>query len=211
MKTSVIIPVKSFSKSKSRLNLPESKVTNLCEIMLKEILQVVSETKSIDDVLLVSKDESAFKIGKQFRCTEIVDEKESGVNDAITLANRYLAENRYDCSIVLPQDLPLITTEDLNNLIWFYEKRKNAIIVPSRHFDGTNALVRRPKLDLKTRYDEGSYRFQFEPLIATNVKYSLGLIHRIMIDVDSVLDVNYVIKQNTKPMFCNKMREIFSD
>ena len=211
MKTSVIIPVKSFSKSKSRLNLPESKVTNLCEIMLKEILQVVSETKSIDDVLLVSKDESAFKIGKQFRCTEIVDEKESGVNDAITLANRYLAENRYDCSIVLPQDLPLITTEDLNNLIWFYEKTKNAIIVPSRHFDGTNALVRRPKLDLKTRYDEGSYRFQFEPLIATNVKYSLGLIHRIMIDVDSVLDVNYVIKQNTKPMFCNKMREIFSD
>ena len=109
--------------------------------MLKEILQVVSETKSIDDVLLVSKDESAFKIGKQFRCTEIVDEKESGVNDAITLANRYLAENRYDCSIVLPQDLPLITTEDLNNLIWFYEKTKNAIIVPSRHFDGTNALV----------------------------------------------------------------------
>ena len=211
MKTSVIIPVKSFSKSKSRLNLPESKVTNLCEIMLKEILQVVSETKSIDDVLLVSKDESAFKIGKQFRCTEIVDEKESGVNDAITLANMYLAENRYDCSIVLPQDLPLITTEDLNNLIWFYEKTKNAIIVPSRHFDGTNALVRRPKLDLKTRYDEGSYRFQFEPLIATNVKYSLGLIHRIMIDVDSVLDVNYVIKQNTKPMFCNKMREIFSD
>lgn len=211
MKTSVIIPVKSFSKSKSRLNLPESKVEAFCEIMLKEILQVISETKSIDDILLVSKDESAFKIGKRFDCIEIIDEKESGVNDAVTLANTYLIENDYQCSIVLPQDIPLISAEDLNNLFGFYQNTKNAIIVPSRHFDGTNALVRKPKIDLKTRYDEGSYRFQFEPLKTAKIQYSLGLIHRIMIDVDSILDVDYVIKQNTKPIFCNKMREIFSN
>ena len=86
MKASAIIPVKSFSKSKSRLNLPESKVQELCETMLKEILQVISETKLVDDVLLVSKDESAFKIGKKFDCVEIIDEKESGVNDAVALA-----------------------------------------------------------------------------------------------------------------------------
>ena len=68
MKTAVIIPVKSFSKSKSRLNLSESKVTQLCEIMLKEMLQTMSETKIINDILLVSKDESAFGIGKKFNC-----------------------------------------------------------------------------------------------------------------------------------------------
>ena len=66
MKTSVIIPVKSFSKSKSRLNLSTSNVEYLCKIMLEEILQVITETKSIDDVILVSKDESAFDIGKKF-------------------------------------------------------------------------------------------------------------------------------------------------
>ena len=96
----------------------------------------------------------------------------------------------------------------MNNLFGFYQNTKNAIIVPSRHFDGTNALVRKPKLGLKTRYDEGSYRFQFEPLKTAKIQYSLGLIHRIMIDVDSILDVDYVIKQNTKPIFCNKMRDL---
>lgn len=210
MKASAIIPVKSFSKSKSRLNLPESKVQELCETMLKEILQVISETKLVDDILLVSKDESAFKIGKKFDCVEIIDEKESGVNDAVALASNYLIENDCECSVVLPQDIPLIFAEDLNNLLSFYQNTKNAIVIPSRHLDGTNALVRKPKSGLKTRYDEGSYRFQFEPLKAAKIKYSLGLIHRIMIDVDSASDVNYVIKQNTKPMFCNKMREIFS-
>ena len=211
MKTSVVIPIKSFSESKSRLELKPSDVKYLCEIMLKEILQVVSETKSIDDIILVSKDEYAFGIGKKFNCVEIFDEKESGVNNAVTLANEFLMENDYACSIILPQDIPLILPEDLDNLVRFFQKTKYAIIVPSRHFDGTNALVRTPVPNLKTRYDEGSYKFQFEPFKSSKIKYSLALIYRIMIDIDNIVDVNYLIKQNLKPSFSTQINEIFSE
>ena len=118
-------------------------------------------------------------------------------------------EHDYSCSIVLPQDIPLIFPEDLDNLIRFYQNNENAIIVPSRHFDGTNALVRMPMPDMKTRYDEGSYKFQFEPLRTAKMKYSLALIYRIMIDIDNLVDVNHVIKHNIKPSFCAKIKEIF--
>ena len=211
MKTSVVIPIKSFSKSKSRLNLSQSDTKYLCEIMLKEILHVISEAKSIDDIIIVSKDESALDIGKKFNCIEIIDEKESGVNDAVSLANEFLVEHGYSCSIVLPQDVPLIFPEDLDNLIRFYQNNEHAIIVPSRHFDGTNALLRIPMPNMKTRYDEGSYKFQFEPIKTARMKYSLALIHRIMIDIDSIGDVNYVIKHDIKPSFCTKVKEVFSE
>lgn len=178
--------------------------------MLEEILHVVTETKSIDDTILISKDESAFDIGKKFNCIEIVDDKESGVNNAVSLANEFLIENGYDCSVVLPQDIPLIFPHDLDSLIGFYQNKKNAIIVPSRHFDGTNALVRMPLPHMKTRYDEGSYKFQLEPIKTTKMNYSLALIRRIMIDIDNVIDVNYMIKLNIKPSFCDKIRDIFS-
>ena len=157
----------------------------------------------------MSKDESAFTIGKKFNCIEIFDEKECGVNDAVFLGNEFLAEHDYSCSIVLPQDIPLILSDDLNNLLKWYYHKKNAIIVPSRHFDGTNALVRSTKPNMKTRYDEGSYKFQFEPMKESKISYSIALIHRIMIDIDNITDVNYVIKQNTKPSFCEKLKEIF--
>ena len=211
MKTSVVIPIKSFSKSKSRLNLSQSDTKYLCEIMLKEILHVISEAKSIDDIIIVSKDESALDIGKKFNCIEIIDEKESGVNDAVSLANEFLVEHGYSCSIVLPQDVPLIFPEDLDNLIRFYQNNEHAIIVPSRHFDGTNALLRIPMPNMKTRYDEGNYKFQFEPIKTARMKYSLALIHRIMIDIDNIEDVNYVIKHDIKPSFCTKVKEIFSE
>ena len=211
MKTAVILPVKTFSKSKSRLNLSQQNVERLCEIMLKEILQITSESKLIDDIILVSKDDSAFAIGKKFRCIEIIDEKESGVNNAVSLANKFLVEHEYSCSIVLPQDIPLIIPEDLDNLVKLNQNRKHAIIVPSRHFDGTNALVRTPVPNLKTRYDEGSYKFQFEPFKSSKIKYSLALIYRIMIDIDNIVDVNYLIKQNLKPSFSTQINEIFSE
>ena len=179
--------------------------------MLKEILHVISEAKSIDDIIIVSKDESALDIGKKFNCIEIIDEKESGVNDAVSLANEFLVEHSYSCSIVLPQDVPLIFPEDLDNLIRFYQNNEHAIIVPSRHFDGTNALLRIPMPNMKTRYDEGSYKFQFEPIKTARMKYSLALIHRIMIDIDNIEDVNYVIKHDIKPSFCTKVKEIFSE
>ena len=211
MKTSVVIPIKSFSKSKSRLNLSQSDTKYLCETMLKEILHVISEAKSIDDIIIVSKDESALDIGKKFNCIEIIDEKESGVNDAVSLANEFLVEHGYSCSIVLPQDVPLIFPEDLDNLIRFYQNNEHAIIVPSRHFDGTNALLRTSMPNMRTRYDEGNYKFQFEPIKTARMKYSLALIHRIMIDIDNIEDVNYVIKHDIKPSFCTKVKEIFSE
>ena len=96
-------------------------------------------------------------------------------------------------------------------MVAFYQNKKNAIIVPSRHFDGTNALVRMPMPQIKTRYDEGSYKFQFEPLKTAKINYSLALINRIMIDIDNIIDVNYILKLNIKSAFCNKMRDIFSN
>ena len=179
--------------------------------MLKEILQVISETKSINDIILVTKDESALDIGKKFNCIELVDDKESGVNDAISLANEFLLEHDYSCSMVLPQDIPLIFPEDLDNIMKFYQNNQHAIVVPSRHFDGTNALVRTPMPNMKTRYDEGSYKFQFEPIKTAKMKYSLALVHRIMIDVDNLVDVDYILKQNIKPSFSAKIKEIFSE
>ena len=62
---------------------------------------------------------------------------------------------------------------------------------------------------MKTRYDEGSYKFQFESAMLKTSHYSLALIHRIMLDIDSRDDVNFVLKKNIKPTICQKLEEIF--
>ena len=107
----------------------------------------------------------------------------------------------------MPLDVPFFYSEDMEKLLNFSEE-KTVVIVPSRHFDGTNALLRTPIDSMKPRYDEGSYSFQIESAKNFDVKICVGLIYRLMLDIDSVEDLEFVIKQNIKPEFCSKIKEI---
>ena len=60
--------------------------------MLHEVLKTVHNCKLVDKIVLVSKDETALKIGRQFDAIEIFD-NESGVNDAVSLADQYISDN----------------------------------------------------------------------------------------------------------------------
>ena len=209
MKTSVIIPVKSFQKSKTRLQLSEEKTIELCRLLLREVIKTVSESGLIDKTIVVSNEDKISDIIEEYDCKRILDVNEESVNDAVGLAESYLLENEFTHSIVLPLDVPFFYSEDMEKLLNFSEE-KSVVIVPSRHFDGTNALLRTPINSMKPRYDEGSYSFQIESAKNFDVKICIGLIYRLMLDIDSVEDLEFVIKQYIKPEFCSKIREIIS-
>lgn len=209
MKTVAIIPVKSFSKAKTRLSISSEKTVDICKIMLNEVLQTISSTNKIDNTIIVSRDESAFDIGKKFNVIQVFDESESGVNNAISLADDYISDSEFDTSVILPQDIPFFNTSDLDNLFSFFQKN-SVIIVPSRHFNGTNALLRNPAKIMTTRYDEGTYKSHLDQAKSSNIDLSLLLIRRLMLDIDAKVDIEFAMKQNEKPDVCKKILDLVS-
>ena len=207
MKTSVIIPVKTFQKSKTRLHLSEDKSSELCKLLLEEVIKTIHESKLIDKIIVVTNEEQVSDMIKKYDCKKIQDKYETSVNDAVKLAEKYLIDNEFTNSIVLPLDVPFFYSEDIAELLKFSSK-KSVVIVPSRHFDGTNALVRAPINSMTPRYDEGSYNFQIESAKNDDIKISIGLIYRLMLDIDNIEDLEFVLKQNIKPEFCDKIRRI---
>ena len=207
MKTSVIIPVKSFHKSKTRLKLSKDKTIELCRLLLEEVIKTVSESRLIDKIIVVTTEEQISDIIERYDCEKILDIDEKSVNAAVELAETYLIKNEFTHSIVLPLDVPFFYSEDLKKLLDFSDK-KSVVIVPSRHFDGTNALLRTPIDSMKPRYDEGNYSFQIESAKEFDVKISVGLIYRLMLDIDSTEDLEFVIKHNIKPELCDEIKKI---
>lgn len=208
MKTSAIIPVKTFSKAKSRLQLTCDKKEKLCKLMLEEVLHTLSISPKIDKIILVSKDNDILALSKKFNAIQIFDEKENGVNHAVELADKYLLEHGYEVSLVLPQDIPFIKTQDIDFLFNFEAPPKYAVIVPSRKFDGTNALVRMPVDLMQTHYDEDSYKIHLNTAKALTQNTSLAMVRRIMLDIDDTDDLAVALKQNEKPQFCQKISKI---
>ena len=176
--------------------------------MLEEILQTLSISPHIDKVIIVTKDEKAKEIGKKFNAVLIDDEKEAGVNNAVALADKYLLENNFDTSIVFPQDIPYIKTQDIDFMLQFKADSNYVIVVPSRRFDGTNALVRMPINLMKTHYDEDSYKIHMSTAKEITRDVSLVFVKRIMWDVDNLEDLKFLLSHNEKPQVANKIQSI---
>ena len=71
-------------------------------------------------------------------------ESDSGLNPAITQAAQWARAHHARAVIVIPVDLPLITTADLDAVIDRAEEERCIVIAPDRHEDGTNVLLVRP-------------------------------------------------------------------
>ena len=208
MKIAAIIPVKTFSKAKTRLNLSSQQTEDLCKLMLEEIIHTISISPQIEKIIIVTKEEKAIEIGKKFNATIIKDEKEESVNSAVALADKYLLENDFHASIVFPQDIPFIKTQDIDFMLNYKTHPNFAIIVPSRRFDGTNALVRMPIDLMKTHYDEDSYKIHMNTAKEHTLNVAMVFVKRIMLDIDNAEDLKFVLEQDEKPEIREKIKSI---
>jgi len=208
LKIAAIVPVKTFSKAKTRLDLSPQQVEDLCKVMLEEILHTLSISPQIEKTIMVTKEEKAIEIGKKFNTITIIDEKEESVNSAVALADKYLLENDFHASIVFPQDIPFIKTQDIDFMLNYKTHPNFAIIVPSRRFDGTNALARMPIDLMETHYDEDSYKIHMNTAKKHTLNVAMVFVKRIMWDVDNNEDLKFILEQNEKPEITGKIKKI---
>lgn len=196
LRIGAIVPVKTFSRAKARLNLSSERTEQICRIMLESVLGAVSQSDIIEKTVVVSKDETALGIGKRFGAMEIYDQEELGVNNAVMLADNYFSRESFDATIVFPQDIPLIQVEDIKTLTDFRISNRCVLVAPSRKFDGTNALFRMPTDVMETHYDEDSYKIHLNTAEKRNAASALLLIRRIMLDVDEQSDLALIATQD---------------
>ena len=175
--------------------------------MLDEVLCAISQSHA-NKIIIISKDEEAFEIAKKYNATEIFEETENGVNAAVKLSEKYLKENGFDASIVFPQDIPLVRPQDIDTLIQFQKTAQSLLVVPSRKFDGTNALLRSPFDVMETHYDEDSYKIHLTTAKSRNIPTSFVLINRMMWDVDDRSDLEFIMRNIEKPDLSEKLRNL---
>lgn len=208
MKIAAIIPVKTFSLAKTRLDLSAHQKEELCKIMLEEILHTLSISPQIDKTIIVTRESKTIELAKKYNAIIISDNEEKSVNNAVALADKYLLENKFDASIVFPQDIPFIKTQDIDFMLNYKIPPNFAIVVPSRRFDGTNALVRMPIDLMTTHYDEDSYKIHMKTAKEVTRNVALVFVKRIMLDVDNMEDLKFLLEQNEKPEISKKIKGI---
>ena len=207
MDLAAVIPVKSFARAKTRLAVAPDARARLCRVMLDEVLGTVCGAAAVSDVYVVSADGEALEAAGRFGAAAVRDEREAGVNEAVAAADRLIArEGRHDATIVLPQDVPFVMRRDIDFVLRFCSGPSCVLVVPSRRFDGTNALLRMPPGVMGTRYDEDSYLLHMGEARRAAARAQLVFASRIMMDIDDMGDLEHCLASGHKPDLCEAIR-----
>ncbi len=155
-----IIPVKPLRLAKSRLAgvLSPEERQMFAEAMLRHVLSVVNSVPQVAGTLVISRDNHALALAREYGAKTVQESGSPELNAALMRATSIIASWRSSAVLILPADLPLITTEDVVGIINASEGMDSVVLATDRNKDGTNALFVRPPGLIDYAYGEGSFR-----------------------------------------------------
>ena len=189
MTTWAIIPVKHLNEAKSSLRsalTPEQR-QRLVLSMLEDVLDAVHQAPSIFSAIVVSPDEKVLSFAR-FHGAEGVAEPGLGLNEALNVAIRHSISKGADSVLILPADLPLLKSADVENIVAMASAPKDVGIAPSKA-KGTNALFLRPPDLINLRFGGESFPLHLKEAFKVGVKPRIYRSPTTATDIDEFSDL----------------------
>jgi 2-phospho-L-lactate guanylyltransferase len=193
-KVVAVIPIKTASQCKQRLStvLDAHARHELVELMLNRVVVAVAGVDVIDATYIVSNDSSLVPShAKQ------LSDPGTGLNGALASAAAQL-RGHAETMLILPADIPLITSADVTRLVELGESNRMVIVADALR-SGTNALLVSPPTLLAPRFGPGSFSAHLRAALEADVRAMVHDCPRIARDIDEPRDIAWLLKHSSDP------------
>ena len=192
----ILVPIKHTATAKQRLAavLDQSLRTKLAQAMLHDVLATLHEWKNCPPTAVVTSDEYATGVAVEYGFEVIPDPDNPGETGAIEMATQFCVERGAESTLVIPADIPLIQSWELNEIIR-HAPAEGSVLVPAADGRGTNAALRRPANLFPLRFGNDSFKPHHAAAQATGKPCVVLKLTGIGIDVDNPGDLLEVISQ----------------
>ena len=189
-----IVPVKPLRRGKSRLAgiLTEDERADLNRSLLQHTLQILSELREVDDVLVVSRDPQVLTIARNHGARTVREDGQAELNTALKRATVIAQVYATRGVLVLPADLPLISREDALALVERATDPPVVVIAPDRHGKGTNALLISPAGLIEYDFGEDSFQRHCQLVKQAGARLEVVNLHSLGLDLDSPEDYEII-------------------
>ena len=215
-KLAVVVPMKPLQMAKQRLRpaVGDAARQHLAGAMLAHVLHTVQDSGVADVVgelaagiaheinnplngminyaQIIANDPGVLALAATHGFLPITDSPLAGYNTAVRRASTWAQAHGAHALLILPSDLPFLTTTDLHALRDLLPTSAGIVIAPDAHETGTNALLLRPPDLIPPCF--GPHSFQRHSLQALNlgllpiIYHSPTLAH----DIDIPADLTYL-------------------
>jgi 2-phospho-L-lactate guanylyltransferase len=184
-----IIPVKYLSEAKSSLReiLGPEQRQRLVLSMLADVLNAIRQAPSVSGVAVVSPDRKVLDFAGLHGATCIV-ESSLDLNGALKSAIEKVVGRGATSVLIIPGDLPLLKSVDIENLTAMATAKRDVVIAPSKA-NGTNALLIRPPDLINLRFGGESFPLHVQEAVRAGVKPRVYKSPTVATDIDEPADL----------------------
>jgi len=190
----ILVPIKNTASAKQRLAsvLDQAARTQLAQAMLTDVLTTLHGWKNRPKVGIVTSDPYTMKLAAEYQFEVIPDPDNPGETGAIEMATRVCMERGEDSTLVIPADIPLIESWELEE-IYKHAPAEGSVLVPAGDGRGTNAAFRRPANLFPLRFGNDSFKPHHAAAQATGKRCVVLNLPGIAVDVDSPSDLRQLL------------------
>jgi 2-phospho-L-lactate/phosphoenolpyruvate guanylyltransferase len=203
-----VVPVKRLCFSKRRLsgvlNPQERRLLTLA--MLEDVLTALKLSTAVQEIVVVSNDLNVQEVADKFGVSHFsVDQP--GLNPAIEEATKWCIRNHADSVLVVPADIPLVSAQDIDEIVALGSEGKSVVLSPSTD-GGTNALFKCPPNLVPARFGLGSSakhaKEAYNKGVCVKLHYSIGIAN----DIDSSEDLKKIFEVENNTMSKRVLEQI---
>jgi 2-phospho-L-lactate/phosphoenolpyruvate guanylyltransferase len=186
--TTAIVPVKGLADANGRLKgfLSAAERTRLAEALFLDLIVKLPRSSCIDDLLIVTSDESVARQARWFGHMVLVEDDDQGHSEAAAAGARAAIEEGADRVAMLPVDCPMLDIDDLDAHVG--RSPRTVLIVPDRHGTGTNALVLTPPDIFEPAFGPDSCARHVSRARASGISFALEEVESLSSDLDDPED-----------------------
>jgi 2-phospho-L-lactate/phosphoenolpyruvate guanylyltransferase len=196
MRGILLIPFKSLTTAKQRLAeaLNQRQRSQLAEAMLRDVMSAAAGIASRIDVAIVTGDRRAQDMAREFGFTVIEDTRNESETAAIEMATAWAAAQGYDTTVVVPADIPLIASHELDRVL-DAAPGEGAVFVPAYDRRGSNCILRRPASLIPLRFGNDSFLPHCEAMKNSGKELVLLEMPGIGLDIDNPHELELLVQR----------------
>jgi 2-phospho-L-lactate guanylyltransferase len=190
----ILVPVKNLSAAKQRLAavLDQPARTELAQTMLHDVVATLAAWPCRPACALVTSDPFAVELARRYDFEVIPDPANPGETGAIEMATRICVERGLDSTLVIPADIPLIQSSELDEILK-QAPDEGSVLAPAADGRGTNAAFRCPANLFPLRFGNDSFKPHLAAAQATGKPCIVLHLPGIAVDVDNPEDLQRLL------------------
>jgi len=165
--------------------------------MLGDVMTAISHAKSLDGLVVVTRDAEVQALARRYRATVLVADADEGQSAAVTEAAKMLSREGIQKIITLPGDVPLVKATEIDTVCNALSTAPAIGIVPNSDDTGSNSIACSPPSAIPFMFGGMSFPRHLRAAEERQVDTQVIRIPGIELDIDVASDLAKLLSFKT--------------